>query len=188
MKIYLIRHGESTSDVKQKYDGDYDDHLTDKGISEAEAIATKLLHSQVEIIFSSAKIRAIETAEILKNSLNCEMVIKEDLNEQDIYGAFPDLSKDQSEEEYRRLGEIIADHELELGGVERYSNFKNRVIECFSEITKKDYKVVAIISHGGPIRCIWRDVLKLGELKQIANGAIFEIEKNNLDFKIIKFN
>lgn len=31
MKIYLIRHGESTSDIKLRYDGDYDDHLTSKG-------------------------------------------------------------------------------------------------------------------------------------------------------------
>lgn len=186
MKIYFIRHGESTSDVKERYDGDYDDHLTTKGLAEAEVIAKKLLRSQVEIIFSSAKIRALETAEILKNSLNCEMVIKEDLNEQDIYGAFPNLSKDQPEEEYRRLGEIIANQELEIKGVETYAHFKQRVIECFSQIIKEDYEVIAIITHGGPIRCIWRNVLHLGELKQIANGAIIEIEKNNLDFKVIK--
>ncbi len=186
MKIYLIRHGESSSDVNQKYDGDYDDHLTAKGLAEAEGIAQKLLTSKIQIIFSSTKIRAIETAEILKNHLNCQLVIKTDLNEQDIYGAFPDLSKDQPEEEYRRLGEIMANQELEIKGVETYAHFKQRVTECFSEIIKEDYEAIAIITHGGPIRCIWRDVLKLGELKQIANGTIIEIEKNNLDFKVIK--
>lgn len=31
MKIYLIRHGESTSDVENRYGGTYNDHLTQKG-------------------------------------------------------------------------------------------------------------------------------------------------------------
>ena len=88
MNIYLIRHGESTSDTKNKYDGDYDDHLTDNGLKEAEIIARKLLDSKIQIIFSSSKIRAIETSEILKNALKCKMEVTENINEQDIYGAY----------------------------------------------------------------------------------------------------
>ena len=42
MKIYIVRHGESTSDVKQKYDGDYDDHLTESGLNDAKNVAKKL--------------------------------------------------------------------------------------------------------------------------------------------------
>jgi len=184
MKIYIIRHGESTSDVKEKYDGDYDDHLTDNGLKEAEIIAKKLLDSKIQIIFSSSKIRAIETSEIIKNILKCKMVVTEDMNEQDIYGAYLELSKNQPEEEYRRLGEVMANRDVEIEGVETYLHFKNRVVECFSKITNEDYQTVAIITHGGPIRCIFRDILKLGEFKKIGNGAIIELEKNNLDFTI----
>ena len=32
MKIYLIRHGETTSDIEDRFGGDYDDHLTSHGV------------------------------------------------------------------------------------------------------------------------------------------------------------
>ena len=188
MKIYIIRHGESTSDVKEKYDGDYDDHLTDKGLKEAEMIAKKLLDSKIQIIFSSSKIRAIETSKILKNAFKCKMVVTEDMNEQDIYDAFPELSKNQPEEEYRRLGEIMANRAVKIKGVETYLHFKNRVVRCFLKIINEDYQIVAIITHGGPIRCIFRDILKMGEFKKIGNGAIIELEKNNFGFTITKID
>lgn len=35
MKIYLIRHGQTTGDVEDRYGGAYDDELTDKGKNEA---------------------------------------------------------------------------------------------------------------------------------------------------------
>ena len=188
MKIYIIRHGESTSDVKEKYDGDYDDHLTGKGLKEAEMIAKKLLDSKIQIIFSSSKIRAIETSEIIKNILKCKIVIAEDFNEQDIYGAYPELSKNQSEEEYRRLGEIMANRDTTMEGVETYLHFKNRITEYFSKITNEDYQTIAIVTHGGPIRCIFRDILKMREFKKIDNGAIIELEKNDFDFKVTKID
>ena len=33
MRICIMRHGETTSDVENRYGGDLDDHLTAKGIS-----------------------------------------------------------------------------------------------------------------------------------------------------------
>ena len=62
MKIYLIRHGESASDVRQKYDGDYDDALTDQGRKDAQQIAQKLTDKGIQAIFSSVRARALETA------------------------------------------------------------------------------------------------------------------------------
>lgn len=184
MKIYLVRHGESTSDIKQKYDGDYDDHLTKHGRKEAETIAKKLLDKKIEIIFSSSKIRAMETSAIISNKIGCQTKITINMAEQDIYGAFLELGKNQPEEEYRKLGEIIADQNTAVDGVETYEHFKKRVINSFNEIMNSKYNVVAIITHGGPIRCIFRDLLKLGELKKISNGAIIELEKNNSVFKV----
>lgn len=179
MKVFLIRHGESESDVRQKYDGDYDDHLTDTGQREAEQIAQKLSCMGIQIIFSSKKIRAQETCDILAKTLRCSVEILEGLNEQDIYGAYPELSKDQPEEEYRRLGELLADRDATIEGVESHRVFKERIIRCFERIVESGHEALAIVTHGGPIRCIFREALKLGELKQIKNGAIIELEKTD---------
>jgi len=49
MKIYLIRHGESASDLVNKYGGAHDDELTNKGISQAKEPA-KLLYDAVFLL------------------------------------------------------------------------------------------------------------------------------------------
>lgn len=42
MKIFLCRHGQTTGDIEDRYGGDYDDHLTDLGKTQAEELANKL--------------------------------------------------------------------------------------------------------------------------------------------------
>lgn len=188
MNIYLVRHGESTSDVKQKYDADYDDHLTQKGREEAEMIAQKLADKGIQKIFSSTRIRAVETAEIMRAVLKCDIIKIEKLNEQNIYGAYPELSTAQPEEEYRRLGELIAKRNADIPGVETYQNLKLRVAESLSEILRSPYQSVAIISHGGPIRSIVRDILKQGELKNMENGAIIQLANIKSHLSIVSLD
>ena len=184
MKIYLIRHGESTSDIKQKYDGDYDDHLTDRGLQEAENIAEKLIGSKIQMIFSSSKIRAQETSKTLGEKLNCQVTVVDDLNEQNIYDAYKNLGKNQPEEEYRKLGELLVNRKNAVKGAETYEHFKDRIIRCFSNITSDKFETIAIITHGGPIRSIFREILKLGEFKKIGNGAIIELEKKGSNISV----
>lgn len=184
MKIYLIRHGESESDVKERYDGDYDDHLMEKGIRDAHGVAERLLKVGVQVVFSSPKIRAMETAEILKRALKCEVVVKDDLKEQDIYGAYPELSAEYPEEEYRRLGELLAKRDVSIDGVESYEGFRKRVADCFSEIVETGYDAIAIVTHGGPIRCILQEA-GTSEYKKIGNGTIIELEKTDDKFVVV---
>jgi broad specificity phosphatase PhoE len=42
MNIYLVRHGESESDVRGLFGGDYDDALTEKGRRQAQEYAPEL--------------------------------------------------------------------------------------------------------------------------------------------------
>ncbi len=184
MKIFLIRHGESTSDIRQKYEGDYDDHLTAVGREEAKVVAQKIRDKNVQVIFCSGKIRAKETCDIMRQILNCEMRVADDLNERDIYGAFTKLSKNQPEEEYRRLGELPMNKDAVIEGVETYEDFKSRVTGCFDEIVSNGYDAIAVVTHGGPIRCIFRELVKISELKIIGNGAIIELEKNGSEMRI----
>lgn len=182
MKIYLIRHGESTSDIKQRYDGDYDDHLTEKGKKEAEVVAQKMLDRSITHIFSSSRIRAIETSEIIATKLGVPIIVMDDLKEQDIYTAFQELSINAPEEEYRRLGEIQITRENAPKGTEAYEDFKIRVISSFMSIASRQSDNIIIVTHGGPIRCIFREFIKSSELKKISNGAIVELEKTDTGY------
>jgi broad specificity phosphatase PhoE len=62
MKIFFIRHGETTGDVENLYGGIYDDHLSPKGRDQAQRLAIVLKDKGIERIFSSPLIRAKETA------------------------------------------------------------------------------------------------------------------------------
>ena len=188
MNIYLIRHGESTSDTKNKYDGDYDDHLTESGLQDAKTIAKKLNRSNIEVVFTSPKIRAHETSKIISDALGCKTSVMDDLAEQDIYGAYLELGKNQPEEEYRRLGEILVNRDNVVEGSETYKDFKERVIKCFFGITHQSFENIAIVTHGGPIRCIFRDILSLGEFKKIGNGAIIELKKDSYAFSVVNMD
>ena len=117
----------------------------------------------------------------------------DDLAEQDIYGAYLELGKNQPEEEYRRLGEIFVNRDNVVEGSETYKHFKERVIKCFFNITNQPFENIAIVTHGGPIRCIFREILALGEFKKVGNGAIIELKKEgsilsvvNMDNAILK--
>lgn len=128
----------------------------------------------IDIIYSSSKIRVKETSEILNKVLGCPVIILKELEEQDIYGAYVELGKNKPEEEYRILGELLAD-DTSIKGIESYTKFKERVKKGFDEIVESKYYNVLIVTHGGPIRCIFREIFELGELSKISNGAILEM-------------
>ena len=65
MTIYLIRHGESTSNVDKTFTGQLDAELTELGRRQAAAIASYFLGRLVDRIYASDLSRAYETAQPL---------------------------------------------------------------------------------------------------------------------------
>jgi broad specificity phosphatase PhoE len=188
MKIYMIRHGETTSDVENRYGGDYDDHLTAKGVEQAKQLAAKFANHEIQIIFSSSRIRTKETSEILKDTLDCDVQIVDDLRERNTYGVLTGMVKTDARNKYPELVSLVRDYRNTIDGAESYNNFLSRVKNAFDQIVKTPYDSIAVISHGGPIKCIFRDVLKMGELNDLADCAIIELEKNDLNFKVTKMD
>jgi probable phosphoglycerate mutase len=93
MKIHIIRHGETTGDIEDRYGGDYDDNLSPKGIKESKVLAKKLKNRGVQIIYVSPRIRAIETASIVNKILNVKLKIVDRLRERNNYGILTGLIK-----------------------------------------------------------------------------------------------
>jgi broad specificity phosphatase PhoE len=63
MKLYLIRHGESETNLARHYTGWSQVNLTEKGVRDAEGIRPILSGIKFDKIFSSDLIRAMKTAE-----------------------------------------------------------------------------------------------------------------------------
>lgn len=178
MKIYLIRHGETTGDVEGRYGGTYDDYLSEKGIKQVKELAEELKDKGIEIIYSSPYHRAKDTAEILSKVLKCPIKIKKDIREKNVYGFMSGKLKSEMEQKYPDQVKIAKNYRLTVRGGEKYSDFKKRLLRAFDEIADSDYKTIAIITHGGPIRCFYREVLSPSKEIEPSDCAVIEMEKN----------
>ena len=181
MKIYLIRHGESTGDIEDRFGGDYDDHLTKKGKAQAGELAKQLQDQKIEIIFVSPRIRARETAEEIKKVLNVPIEVVEDLRERNNYGVLTGLTKIEAKEKYPVDFEKISKDKTyhTVSGSESYEDIKKRAITVFNKILLRNNKIIAIISHGGIISTYVREVLARGKNIKLGDCAILQIVKDN---------
>ena len=181
MKIYLIRHGESTGDIEDRFGGDYDDHLTKKGKAQAGELAKQLQDQKIEIIFVSPRIRARETAEEIKKVLNVPIEVVEDLRERNNYGVLTGLTKKEAKEKHPLEFEKISKDKTyhTVSGYESYEDIKKRAITVFNKILLRNNKIIAIISHGGIISTYVREVLARGKNIKLGDCAILQIVKDN---------
>jgi broad specificity phosphatase PhoE len=187
MRIYIVRHGESTGDIDDMYGGDYDDHLSEKGKSQAKDLAKRLSSSGLEIIYHSPLLRAKETAEIVAIELELPMKEVLDIKERDNYGILTGLSKTQGMDRYpieaKKLLKSKTFHTVKRS--EPYEVFNNRIQSAFNTIFKNsEYKVIGLFTHGGPLSLFVREVLKIGEVSY-EDCAYIEIEKKNGTFTVL---
>lgn len=173
MKLFLIRHGETTGDVEDKYGGSYDDHLTDLGKEQLAVTAKNLVGKDIEVILTSPLIRAKESAEIISSKIECPVEIVDGLEERS-YGVLSGLTKAEALEKYPEVVEAHKDPLNTDPEGESHDDFRNRVLDTFQKITQKEYNTIAVVSHGGPIKQM---LAHLGESipEKIGDGVIIEV-------------
>jgi len=186
MKIFVIRHGQTTSDVENRYGGDYDDHLTDLGVSEVKKLTGKIKDFGIEIFFVSPKIRTNETAKILTEKIQVPVKTVEGFRERNQNGILSGMKRDEAKEKYPEMVELLKDKLNTIEGAEAYEPFKNRVVTAFKEVSGAGYKIIGVITHGGPIRRILGDILGMEAKWEIADCGWLEIEADNDKFKLVK--
>ncbi len=74
------------------------------------------------------------------------------------------MKKSEARKEYPELVELVTDYQRTVKGGEDYKGFRKRVESALAEVIKSDFGTVAIVTHGGPIRMIFRELLDSGEI------------------------
>ncbi len=187
MKIYLTRHGQTTGDLEDRYGGDYDDHLSVEGQQQAEQLAQELKGKGIQVIFTSPLIRARETARILQNTLNCQIKTLDNIRERNQYGVLSGMVKSEAQEKYPELTEEVKAYRNTIQGAEPYEHFKSRIEEAWEEILSQPQKKIAVVAHGGPIKVIFREIFKEGEIS-VGDCAYARIDHEGSDYKITALN
>ncbi len=175
MTIFLLRHGESTGDIEDRFGGIYDDYLTDRGRAQAHELAAKLQNKGIEIIFTSPYHRAEEVAQIISKIIQAPVEIVNDLREHNIYGVMSGLVKAEMHALHPDLQAKLSDRSQVVEGAEPYADFVQRMSAVFAHLSARGHTTIAIVTHGGQIRAFARHHLGI-EVKKINDCAILELE------------
>lgn len=192
MKIYLIRHCESEDDILNCYGGCADFDLTKKGIETAEKYTNELIGLGIERIFTSPYKRAKGVANIFNNKLQCGIEIIDDLREMNTYGVMSGVNKDLANNifsllinspKYKKFGYYNGNS---FEGGESVEGFDRRIIDAFNTIINTNLNTVAIVTHGGVFRSVYKNILKKSnKIIDIEDVATIEIEYKNNEYSII---
>jgi broad specificity phosphatase PhoE len=135
-RIYFVRHGESTNNIKRKdgqIDLSIDSELTNEGIKQAEKLALRFNNIQIDRFFSSPYIRARQTADKIKDVIKKDYEILEEAKER---------SSSNSSDQLDRV------YSLKIEGSESFESIIKRCEELKRKISICDEENILIVSHG----------------------------------------
>jgi alpha-ribazole phosphatase len=162
LKFLIIRHGETFSNAEERFSGQQDVGLTEKGIWQAEQLANRLQDYPIQAIYSSDLQRSIHTASIIarKHGLTLR---REPLFREISFGEWEGLRWEEItvENTVEQFRDWWRQPHLPFPGGESISDLKKRV-KCGLEKIIAEYdndkqgntNTIAIVCHGGVTRII----------------------------------
>lgn len=155
MKIYVVRHGESTFNTTSIYQPHHA-ALSELGQKQAASLGARFKHIPVDIIFSSDYIRAHHTAEQISLNTQKPIQIIEDLREAkkptEIVGRH---HKDPKSLEYETEAlKNIEDPNWHYLDEENFHDFRTRVSRLLDFLSKQPNENIVIVTHSLVIRMI----------------------------------
>ena len=155
MKLYFVRHGESTANLLMEFCNGSNRHpLTKTGIAQARATVSNLHGITIDRIYTSPVLRAMQMAQILSDELRAPLEISEALREWSV-GIYEGTSDPLGWELYSQVQEDwFVYHKLEskLPGGESYSEIRERFVPFINKLLQNgigSQKNIVLVGHGG---------------------------------------
>ncbi len=152
--LYLVRHGQSVSNLENIFTGQSNTVLTDLGLRQAERTAEYLSRFPITCIYSSPLIRARQTAEVYADRVGLPIVESDDLKELNaglweghLYRDLPVLFPETHRIWENHLGLARPD------GGESIIELADRVYSAIDRIlTENSGKHIVVFTHATPVR------------------------------------
>lgn len=182
-KIFLVRHGESEWNILKKVQGQKNIPLTKNGIYQAHLIGNRLKNEKIDIIYSSHLDRAKDTANIIGEIINTNIITKKELQEIN-FGIWEGMSQADINKNYNK--DFILwrkePEKLKIGEVETLENLQIRSMRCINNIIKNDLSEnIVVVSHSATLKTIILGLLNMN-LCHFKNLTL-----NNVSLTIIEF-
>ncbi|OHA11417.1 MAG: hypothetical protein A3I44_01910 [Candidatus Sungbacteria bacterium RIFCSPLOWO2_02_FULL_51_17] len=160
---FLVRHGETEWNKEMRYMGREDIPLNDAGREQARTTAAALKDTGIDIIVSSDLARASETARIIGRELGIDVIENEHFRERHM-GEWQGKTTHELKEIHTEEGftKIRFHYDEAYHGGESWREVEGRVMKGFQDLRQKyQNKNVLIVSHGGTIRMIVKNIRNL---------------------------
>lgn len=142
MKIYIVRHGQTTTNALSYHSLENDD-LTELGIRQAEELREQIKNMEFDIIICSPLIRTRHTANII-NINNNKIVYDDRIKERDPANLGGKSRENENRDEYWNYYT-----EIQYGTSENIKEFFKRVYNFLDELKTKNYENILIVAHSG---------------------------------------
>jgi broad specificity phosphatase PhoE len=168
--IYLVRHGENQANLTKEFSYKVVDYsLTPKGVLQAQQTAEFFQNKQIHEIYASPLKRARETAEIIAQALNLDVMVVEHFREVNV-GA---LDGQASAESWAYHDQIVDDwfesrHDTAFHGGEDYWTLLGRMRQGLHQIVEhKTARNIVVVGHGGLFTFTLKDICQNVDLPTI---------------------
>lgn len=159
--IYLIRHCEAEGNLYRLAQGHWNGRVTQRGEKQIEALRQRFDGIELEAVYSSDLVRAMETAKGLSSSRKLTLITDENLREicMGVWEGRPwgELYENYAEEMQKFNWDV---HTWSVEGSESAAAVASRMKNTIKDIADRhEGKSVAIASHGLAIKIYLMDIL-----------------------------
>jgi len=180
--VITIQHTQAEHHVSGMIGGNTDWALTETGKKQAHNIGKNikdLIKTENAIIYSFDLLRAKQTAEIINEYLNLNIIFREELREGNV-GEAKGKSKDWYKQNCLPKENIPLNIYRAFPNAETFEEIYNRVGPIIDEIINSEYENIIVVGHGGTLVMFLFQWLKI-PVDYIENIA-FEADAGNVSF------
>lgn len=202
MTVYFVRHGETYHNINNLYSkAEYE--LTENGIAQARIAGERLSKLPIEVLVISPYRRTVQTAEVINQKLNKEIILtelaKEIVRPSEIQG------KRLDDPEARKIMDLVhekaSDPDFHFSDEENYADLMKRAKKLlkFLEDLEEKYQNIAVVTHGVLVKMLLMIVIMGNDFKPeffinpyknitLSNSGLTVLEKDTRGWKVITVN
>jgi len=108
-----------------------------------------------------------------------------ELKERNIYGVLSGMVKSEAREKFPDLVEAVKDFKNTIDMAESYEAAQERMLTGFKKVLRSKEKIVAVVTHGGTIKSIFRKLIGK-EVSRIVDCGYAELEWNGRNLDLLR--